>query len=188
MFLWISVDNSCRRLRTGTPRRRFVYRSGTISSGAERLVMSNSSISRFRPHCGLQWPWSSPLVRGRANYVPPEVSERLPHRGFDRPRTSFHLAHQHRALNSGDTEVGQPIHVGVCRQSTLCLFPDEARSLFFTISKRWLRSCRMSSSLSVTPLPTVPNEQPLVMRNFLCSSMCEANHRSRVRTQLIQIQ
>ena len=39
----------------------------------------------------------------------------------------------------GDTEVSQPIHVSVCRQSTLCLFPDEARSLFVTISKRWLR-------------------------------------------------
>jgi hypothetical protein len=53
------------------------------------------------------------------------VSERFPNRGLDRLHISFHLAHQHRALNSGDTEVSQPILVGVRRQPTLCLFPDE---------------------------------------------------------------
>jgi hypothetical protein len=31
-------------------------------------------------------------------------------------------------LNSGDTEVSQPILVSVCHQSTLCLFPDEKDS------------------------------------------------------------
>jgi hypothetical protein len=71
----------------------------------------------------LRLPWSRPLVSGRANNVPPEVNECFPDRGFDRLRTSFHLAHQHRALNGGDTEVSQPILVSVCRQSALCLFP-----------------------------------------------------------------
>jgi hypothetical protein len=53
------------------------------------------------------------LVSGGANNVPPEVSMRFPHRGFDRLRTSFHLAHQHRALNGGDSEVSQSILVSV---------------------------------------------------------------------------
>jgi hypothetical protein len=52
----------------------------------------------------------------------------FPDRGFNGLRTSFHLAHQHRALSSGDTEVSEPILVSVCRQSALCLFPDEKGS------------------------------------------------------------
>jgi len=100
------------------------------------------------------------------------VRKRFPGRGFDRPRTSFHLAYQHRALNRGDAELSRPILVSVRNQPTLCISQmKKARGLFFTISKRWLRSCRVSSPLSVTPLPTVPNGQLLVMRNFFIDGL-----------------
>jgi hypothetical protein len=107
MFLWISVDNSCRNC-------------DLERQGADSLS---------RPHRGLRLQWSSPQVSGRANKVAPEVSERFPHRGFDRLRTSFHLAHQHRALNSGDTEISQPILGSVCREATLCLLMVAGRRI-----------------------------------------------------------
>jgi hypothetical protein len=79
------------------------------------------------------WP-SSPIAtvtfagyRGGSN-IAPEVSKRFPYSGFDGLRASFHLAQQHGALNSGDTEVGQTILVSVRHQSTLRLFPDKKGS------------------------------------------------------------
>jgi hypothetical protein len=48
-------------------------------------------------------------------------------------------------------------------QPTLCISQmKKARSLFFTISKRWLRSC------------PGPNGQPLVMRNFFIDGLRSA--------------
>src|ERR1700730_3441334 len=151
-----------------------------ISFGAERLVMSNSSISRSRPHCGLRLRWSSLLVSGRANSVPPEVSERFPDRGFDRLRASFHLAHQHRALNSGDTEVSQPILVSVCRQSTLCLFPDEKGSQLILHDLKEMAEI-LPDQLVLLRHPIADSSKWTAPRHarFFCSSMCAANHRSK---------
>jgi hypothetical protein len=119
------VDNSCRKIAIWNPKA--LIRSWKQNNIARHRKPCYGQLidQRFRPHCGLRLPGSSPWGGGQANNVPTEVSKRFPDHGFDRLRTSFRLAHQHRALNSGDTEVSQPIHVSVCRQSTLCLFPDE---------------------------------------------------------------
>jgi hypothetical protein len=59
------------------------------------------------------WKWSN-------------IVERQTHRSLNsRTAASTGCGLLFTSLSSGDTEVSQPILVSVCRQSALCLFPDE---------------------------------------------------------------
>jgi hypothetical protein len=62
------------------------------------------------------WKWSN-------------IVERQTHRSLNsRTAASTGCGLLFTSLSSGDTEVSQPILVSVCRQSALCLFPDEKGS------------------------------------------------------------
>jgi hypothetical protein len=62
------------------------------------------------------WKWSN-------------IVERQTHRSLNsRTAASTGCGLLFTSLSSGDTEVSQPILVSVCRQSALCLFPDEKSS------------------------------------------------------------
>jgi hypothetical protein len=82
-----------------------------------------------------------PLLRPRKSLrrldITPEVRKGFPYYRFGGLGASLHLAHSHSALDRRDTEISQAILVGVCDQSSLCLFPDEKGSelIFHNLEK-----------------------------------------------------
>jgi hypothetical protein len=99
---------------------------------------------------------------------------------LDRLAVPPNLAKEHGTLNGAEAEVGHMLFVRFRRQtSKRLLLNKKTASLFLTTSKMRLRSCRISSSFSVTSFPTVPKGQPRVMRKLFCISICAVNQRSK---------
>src|SRR5262249_13142710 len=83
-----------------------------------QIIVSNA---RFERTAALR-------LRDRRSNMASKVRKCFTYGSLDGLRTSFHLAHQHSALNRSDTEISKLILASVCRQPSLCLFPDEKGS------------------------------------------------------------